>query len=565
MQERYQSLALATGQLTWIVRHPGVATEEGDGRDWRLFTGQSRREGQQGAWQNAIHPDDRVRVAMAWETALAAGSAYEIEYRVRRFDGDYRWLLVRGLPTLEADGSVREWVGIATDITDRREAEETLRASEAQLADELADMRRLQRISGQLIREGRLDALYAQIVEAAIAVMRSDMGSMQMLHLERNELQLLASSGFNPAAAAYWEWVRADSTSSCGVALDKGERVIVPDVEASEFMAGTPDLEYNRLSGIKAVQSTPLISRSGCVVGMISTHWRRALQPSESSLRMLDVLARQAADLIERSQTEEALRASERRKDEFLSIASHELRTPLTSITANVQLARRSLRPSLAGDDSSPDADEGLYLPADTLERMRHLLDNSNRQLSRLSRLVGDLLDVSRIQANVLVMRIEECDLLDIVSEAIDAQRSVWPSRPITLEIASHGRIPLLADADRIGQVVTNYLTNALNYSASDQPVVARVQVVGDRARVEVGDHGPGLAPAQQEHVFENYYRAPGVERQSGLSGGLGLGLHISKTIIERHGGAVGVESLPGAGSLFWFTLPLAAATPQEN
>jgi signal transduction histidine kinase len=280
---------------------------------------------------------------------------------------------------------------------------------------------------------------------------------------------------------------------------------------------------------------------------------------------MLDVLARQAADLIERSQTEEALRASERRKDEFLSIASHELRTPLTSITANVQLARRSLRPSLAGDDSSPDADEGLYLPADTLERMRHLLDNSNRQLSRLSRLVGDLLDVSRIQANVLVMRIEECDLLDIVSEAIDAQRSVWPSRPITLEIASHGRIPLLADADRIGQVVTNYLTNALNYSASDQPVVARVQVVGDRARVEVGDHGPGLAPAQQEHVFENYYRAPGVERQSGLSGGLGLGLHISKTIIERHGGAVGVESLPGAGSLFWFTLPLAAATPQEN
>ncbi|MGH2502677.1 MAG: ATP-binding protein [Ktedonobacterales bacterium] len=565
LQERYQSLALATGQLTWTVRHPGVAIEEGDGRDWRLFTGQSRREGQQDAWQNAIHPDDRVRVAMAWETALVAGSAYEIEYRVRRFDGDYRWLLVRGLPTLEADGSVREWVGIATDITDRREAEETLRASEAQLADELADMRQLQQISGQLICEGQLDALYAQIVEAAMAVMRSDMGSMQVFHPECSALQLLASKGLEPEAVAFWEWVYADSTTSCGVALGTGERVIVLDAEASDFMAGTQDLEYYRLGGIMAAQSTPLISRDGRVVGMISTHWRRPHQPSERSLRMLDVLARQAADLIERSQSEEALRASERRKDEFLSIASHELRTPLTSIMANVEMARRSLRPSLAGDDSSPDADEGLYLPADTLQRVRQRLDSSDRQLKRLSRLVGDLLDVSRIQAGMLVMRMEACDLLAIVSEAVDARRSVWPDRPITLEVESDSRIPLLADADRIGQVVTNYLTNALNYSASDQPVVARVQVVGDRARVDVGDHGPGLAPAQQEYVFENYYRAPGVERQSGSSGGLGLGLHISKTIIERHGGAVGVESVPGAGSLFWFTLPLAAATPQGN
>lgn len=564
LQERYQSLVLAIGQLTWIARNPGIATTDDDGHDWRVFTGQSWDESRDDGWQDAIHSEDRARVAVAWATALAARSAYEIEYRVRRFDGVYRWLLVRGVPSLEADGSVREWVGIATDITDRRTAEETLRASEAQLADELADMRRLQQISGQLIREGRLDALYAQIVEAAVAVMRSDMGSMQMLHPERTALQLLAWKGFHPESAAFWEWVRADSSSSCAAALGTAERVIMPDVEASEFIAGTDDLDAYRLSGIRAVQSTPLISRDGRLVGMISTHWRTPHQPSESSLNMLDVLARQAADLIERSQIELALRASERRKDDFLSIASHELRTPLTSITANVQMVRRSLRPSPAGDaESSPD-DDGLYLPADSLKRARHLLDNSDRQLARLSRLVGDLLDVSRIQAGMLVMRMEACDLLAIVSEAVDARRSVWPGRPISLEIASHSRIPLLADADRIWQVVTNYLTNALAYSATDQPVVVRVRVTGDQARVEVSDRGPGLTAEQQERVFDNYYRAPGVERQSGSSGGLGLGLHISKTIIERHGGAVGVESVPGAGSLFWFTLPLAAVDTPE-
>ena len=105
---------------------------------------------------------------------------------------------------------------------------------------------------------------------------------------------------------------------------------------------------------------------------------------------------------------------------------------------------------------------------------------------------------------------------------------------------------------------MTNFLTNALKYSAQDRPVTVRLRKRGDRARLEVVDRGPGLTAEQQQRVFERFYRAPGVEQQAGSGVGLGLGLYICATIIERHGGSLGVESTVGEGSSFWFELPLA-------
>jgi PAS domain S-box-containing protein len=143
--------------------------------------------------------------------------------------------------------------------------------------------------------------------------MRSDFASMQLLHLERGELRLLTHRGFSPEAAHQWEWVRASSACACGVALATGERVIVPDVESCVFMAGTEQLATYRQTGIRAVQTTPLLSRSGKLLGMISTHWGRPHEPSERDLRLFDILARQAADLIERKRADEELRESEGR------------------------------------------------------------------------------------------------------------------------------------------------------------------------------------------------------------------------------------------------------------
>src|SRR5262245_29839053 len=160
---------------------------------------------------------------------------------------------------------------------------------------------KLQEVSTALIQEGNLDSLYGRILDAAISLLSAGMGSIQILFPERNELQLLACRRFHPVSAAFWEWVRIDSGSSCGLALSAGARIVVPDVDACDFMADTEDLDAYRRSGIRAVQSTPLVSRSGQLLGMISTHWREPHQPTEHDLRPLDVLARQAADLIERA------------------------------------------------------------------------------------------------------------------------------------------------------------------------------------------------------------------------------------------------------------------------
>ena len=178
---------------------------------------------------------------------------------------------------------------------------------------------RLQQISTLLIGEGHNGSLYEHVLDAAIELMSADMGSMQVFHPERSELRLLAERGFHPQSAAYWKCVRVDSGSTCGMALSAGCRIVVPDIESCEAMVGTADLNAYRRSGIRAVQSTPLIARSGRLLGMISTHWRKRHHPTERELQPLDVLARQAADLIERNEVEAALRES---KEQFRWLAS---------------------------------------------------------------------------------------------------------------------------------------------------------------------------------------------------------------------------------------------------
>jgi GAF domain-containing protein len=165
--------------------------------------------------------------------------------------------------------------------------------------DEPDDILQLHEISTLLIQEDDLKALYNRILDAAIGLMSSDMASIQMLDPEANELRLLGWKGFHPQSAAFWDSVHFNSACTCGLAFSTGCRVVVPDVDICDFMAGTADLDEYRRSNIRAVQSTPLVSRSGQLLGMISTHWREPHQPTGRALLQLDVLARQAADLIE--------------------------------------------------------------------------------------------------------------------------------------------------------------------------------------------------------------------------------------------------------------------------
>jgi signal transduction histidine kinase len=285
---------------------------------------------------------------------------------------------------------------------------------------------------------------------------------------------------------------------------------------------------------------------------------------TEGETALAGAIAKLAALVIERERllyeraqaqaNELALREANRRMDEFLGMAGHELRTPLTAISGNIQLALRQVKKSI--DEDGKNAGD----LASKLELIQTLLDRAERQVHLQNRLVGDLLDISRIQAHKITLELEPCDLIMIVREAVQDQSSLVPARSVRLHVPVEATVPVMADADRISQVVINYLTNALKYSAADRPVEVLLVIEGQMARVSVQDEGPGLSPTEQQTIWERFYQVKRIKVQSGSGTGLGLGLHICKTIIEQHQGQVGVQSSPGEGSSFWFTLPLAQA-----
>lgn len=261
-------------------------------------------------------PADRADEEIMILGRIRAGATVDHYETVRqRKDGSLLDISLTISPIRDGQGRIVGASKIARDITDRKHAENALRASETQLQAELVDTKLLHSISAQLIHDESIESLYDRLLDGAVSIMRSDFASMQMLDRDRGsggELRLLAFRGFTPEAAAFWEWVGIDSAgSTCGAALRTGKRVIAEDIEKCNFMKGTEDREIYLQTGIHACQTTPLLSRSGKILGMISTHWRQPHEPSERDLRVFDILARQAADLIERNRAEEAVRKSE--------------------------------------------------------------------------------------------------------------------------------------------------------------------------------------------------------------------------------------------------------------
>ncbi len=192
------------------------------------------------------------------------------------------------------------------------------------------------------------------------------------------------------------------------------------------------------------------------------------------------------------------------------------------------------------------------------------MLARAERQVNVQNRMVSDLLDISRLEADKLELRLAPCDLATIVRETVEDQRSVTPTRTIHLELAEEETAPVIADAERIGQVLSNYLSNALKYSPANRSVDVQLKKEDSMVRVLVRDEGPGLTPSEQERIWERFYQVQGIKRQRGSSVGLGLGLHICRAIVEQHQGEVGVESTKGEGSTFWFTLPLEVSNDEE-
>ncbi len=311
--------------------------------------------------------------------------------------------------------------------------------------------------------------------------------------------------------------------------------ILAVPMRLREHLVGALLLEYGATDHVYTMDELSLAEGSAMLAALVLERERLLREREEAQASAL------------------ALRTAYRQMDEFLGLASHELRTPLTSILLGLQLSRRRYERLLQEESA---VNEQLA------RRLKSLFDQlalAERQASRLDRLVHDLLDVSRIQRGELSMQRQMTDLAAIVAEVVDEQRQAAPERPIALHLLP-GHVLLSIDPERIGQVVTNYLTNALKYSPEEQPVEVGLELEAEAARVWVRDYGPGLPPEEQARVWERFHRAPGIEVQSGSGVGLGLGLHISRTIIQAHQGQVGVQSAPGAGTTFWFRLPLSSA-----
>ncbi len=507
--------------------------------------------------QGQIIPDDQLPVQRALHGEMLTGDQAS-ELILRRLSGQDVIINNSAAPIRDAEGHIVGAVNVFRDVTERRRLERRTHEaldgllSIAQILVEAPDEPAI--VAGQEVPANsatqRLAALMAQILGCErLGIFSFDP--------QEDALNLVTVMGIPTESAPFWRFEGFSRYTELFANLLQGRPQLLE-------MTQPPLCEQPNRYQINAVLFVPMRLHDYLVGALLLDHGAADHAYTPEELSLAEGAALLAALVLERerllAEREEAqanmlaLREAYRKIDEFLGMASHELRTPLTSVLLGLQLFQRRYE-RLLGEEV--DASRPLF------KKLMSLLDQLaliERQTGRLDRLVNDLLDVSRIQTGRLMMHRKQVDLAAVVAEAVDEQRQAAPERSILLTLPPAQYVQLSIDADRIGQVVTNYLTNALKYSPEDQPVEVGLELADDTARLWVRDHGSGLSPEEQERIWERFHRVPGVEVRSGSGVGLGLGLYISKTIIEAHQGQVGVESAPGAGATFWFTLPLPDA-----
>ncbi len=257
------------------------------------------------------------------------------------------------------------------------------------------------------------------------------------------------------------------------------------------------------------------------------THWRVNIGPiyDMQNQRVSNVAT--FLDITQQKQIEQ-------RKDDFISIASHELKTPVTSLKIYLQLMARQ---NIVKANSE----------------LSEIVTKANSQINKLTRLMSDLLDVSQIQTGKSGYRPRWLSLNNLTRDVVT---SLKPSSTHKLMVKGKLDRQVWADPEKITQVITNLINNALKFSDEHQPIVIHLEQLEDYSKVSIQDFGVGIALAQQKLIFEQFYQVKNTSVKP--ASGLGIGLYICQQIIENHFGQIGVESQPGEGSTFWFTLPNA-------
>ena len=469
---RYRRLLDALPEAVWAARPDGTLYY--GNQVWRRFTGSEQEELSFEHFLSYVHPAERDAMRRTWEDTVRHKSRTEREFRMKRHDGAWRWHLGRTAPEYDENERLVGFIAVATDIDDKKRAEDTLARFKTTLDSTLDCV--------LMFDPERLSLTYANT------------GAARQLGSSVDELLgtsvLKVEGGFEEEAF----------------------RKLLAPLLSGTVPSQTYSTTHRRFDGGEVPVEVVL----------------QYVSAEEGQGRFVSV----ARDITERQRAEAALRMASEAKDAFLAAASHELRTPLAAAKGHAHLAMIKL-----GNQTETGPGKSLKI--------------INRQIDRMTKLVEELLDISRLQAGRLSLELERFDLGLLLRETCDRMTVLSQAHPLRLEGPEH--FEGLWDRGRLDQVVTNLVSNAIRYSPDGGEVVVRLSEEGGGVHLAVKDRGVGIPPEKQALIFERFGRAHGSKY-----GGLGLGLTISQGIVEQHGGRIWVESsgVAGEGSTFHVWLP---------
>lgn len=483
-------------------------------------------------WQTFAGDAQRLRRAFN-RISRTPGVSPPITVQVRHRDGSKRWLEITATNLLD-DPAIGGIVANCRDITERRKAEEDLRflaETSARLAESLDPATTLNAVVSQAV---------TYLADWAVIDAIDDHGRIQRVAAAHNDPRLqtrllqLDRPALDPGA-----------TEGPGVALRLGRSVlysVIDDDLQQQMVEDAETLAEFRRLGFRSAIAVPLVARNS-TLGVLSLYAKMPGRYGQPELILAEEVARRAATAIDHARLYNEAQTAIAARDQFLSVAAHELRTPITAMNGFSELLRREL--AQAEPESS---------------RVGRYVSRLAEAVARLSALVDDMLDVSRIRLGQLPLRRQPLDLVEFVhrigssyEEQLRGSQHTFscrlPSEPISLA----------ADEDRLEQVLNNLLDNAVKYSPGGGTIVLSLAESDNGALISVQDEGIGLPPEALESIFEPFGRAPNAAR-SNLPG-LGLGLFISRTIVERHGGRLWAESAGEShGTTFYVWLPRSGA-----
>jgi len=451
----------------------------------------------------------------------------------------------------------RQASALQAEVTERSAIESALRAVKEELEVQVQDLRRLHETAVRLTGNLDVESVLREVLQAAMAVPGTSLGLLSLCEPDRPGLALAVQAGFAPE---FLDEVRhvPPGGGACGTAFAERRQVVVEDVTTDPVFA--PYRAAAEGAGFRSCHSTPLFTRRGDIVGVLSMFFPGPRRPSERELRLMDLHARIAADAIENARLHQRLQqeledrkqslarehiaraeaeSANRMKDEFLATVSHELRTPLNAILGWAHILR-------AG---APD-EAAMARGMEVIER------NAQTQ----AQLVEDILDASRVITGSLRLARGRVDLAAVINTATDSVRLGAEGKGIELVVvldpaARH----ISGDASRLQQMVWNLLSNAIKFTSPGGRVEIRLARIDGYARIQVTDTGEGIAPQCLPFIFDRFRQADSTITRR--HGGLGLGLAIVRHLAELHEGTVDAESAgEGYGATFTIRLPLGAA-----